>query len=317
MNSNKIPADSYYSTYQGHSLFFLETALSTFRKNNKSIIFLAGDSSLDNKFWFEDEGSAIKGYESMLYPPRMKKDVCYWINNCLQERELNDYVCLNTSIEASTLADRSLSLLPQDNFIQQNITEDDYLIVSIGGNDIALKPLLCTICNIVPLVYCTCNCCLEKTAIACPPKIYDCGCFCCGLPGCISGLCGFPIGFGYFVDMFKNKVKNYVEKLISRRKPKKVIICMIYYPNEISGGSWADCSLSLLCYNYFPSKLQTAIRKVFEEGTNKIKIEGTRVVPFPLFKILDGKNPNDYVQRVEPSVQGGKKMANAFCDELF
>ena len=38
---------------------------------------------------------------------------------------------------------------------------------------------------------------------------------------------------------------------------------------------------------------------------------GTEVVPFPLFKVLDGKNTDDYLQRVEPSPSGGKKMADA------
>ena len=33
-----------------------------------------------------------------------------------------------------------------------------------------------------------------------------------------------PLGFGYFVDMFKNRVGNYVRQLISKTKPKKVIV---------------------------------------------------------------------------------------------
>merc|ERR1712087_216414 len=36
---------------------------------------------------------------------------------------------------------------------------------------------------------------------------------------------------------------------------------------------------------------------------------GTEVVPFPLFVPLDGKTSADYVERVEPSAQGGRKMA--------
>ena len=31
---------------------------------------------------------------------------------------------------------------------------------------------------------------------------------------------------------------------------------------------------------------------------------GGQVIPFPLFEVLDGKTPSDYVQRVEPSVSG-------------
>jgi len=30
--------------------------------------------------------------------------------------------------------------LPQDLFIQSHLSQDDYLIVSVGGNDVALAP---------------------------------------------------------------------------------------------------------------------------------------------------------------------------------
>lgn len=42
---------------------------------------------------------------------------------------------------------------------------------------------------------------------------------------------------------------------------------------------------------------------------SKISIPGTTVVPVPLFHVLDGKDPDDYVARVEPSSQGGRKVA--------
>lgn len=45
--------------------------------------------------------------------------------------------------------------LPQDRFIRSHLTERDYLIVSVGGNDLALAPVLATILNIVPLLCCT------------------------------------------------------------------------------------------------------------------------------------------------------------------
>lgn len=35
------------------------------------------------------------------------------------------------------------------------------------------------------------------------------------------------------------------------------------------------------------------------------------MIPFPLFQVLDGKTTEDYLQRVEPSPSGGKKMADA------
>ena len=43
---------------------------------------------------------------------------------------------------------------------------------------------------------------------------------------------------------------------------------------------------------------------------------GTEVEPFPLFEVLNGEDSRDYCQRVEPSVQGGKKMGYALFDAL-
>ena len=39
-------------------------------------------------------------------------------------------------------------------------------------------------------------------------------------------------------------------------------------------------------------------------------IDGCKYLP--LYNVLDPNNPDDYIDRVEPSIQGGKKMAKAF-----
>ena len=52
-------------------------------------------------------------------------------------------------------------------------------------------------------------------------------------------------------------------------------------------------------------------------GVDYLKGHGVEVVAVPLFEHLDGTDPNDYVQRVEPSSQGGKKMAAAIVDAVL
>jgi hypothetical protein len=87
---------------------------------------------------------------------------------------------------------------------------------------------------------------------------------------------------------------------------------MIYYPLEASSSkqtSWADLPLKLMGYNRFPGQLQTAIRKMYELATKQIQIPGVHVVPCSLYESLDGKCEADYVARVEPSAEGGRKMA--------
>merc|ERR1711972_637225 len=108
-----------------------------------------------------------------------------------------------------------------------------------------------------------------------------------------------------------NAVQNYIIRILGPVRPKKVVVCMIYFLDE-NGSSWADQALAALDYNNDPARLQEAIRAVFRLATRRIRIRGTEVVAFPLFQVLDGRDSRDYVSRVEPSPSGGKKMAQAF-----
>ena len=85
---------------------------------------------------------------------------------------------------------------------------------------------------------------------------------------------------------------------------------MLYYLDENKySPSWAGGVLSKLRYDAKPYLLQKMIRQVYLQGTKGIKIAGTRVVPVPLFRAMDGKDPHDYVARVEPSEVGRYKLA--------
>ena len=67
-----------------------------------------------------------------------------------------------------------------------------------------------------------------------------------------------------------------------------------------------------LNYDSEPAKLQVAIKQVFIHATLQIRIDGTDVIPFPMYEILDGKHSEDYIARVEPSNLGGLKLAKEF-----
>jgi len=214
---------------------------------------------------------------------------------------------VNAAVEESTLGQRvdvdGARLLPQDEFLRDHVAENDIVVVDVGGNDVALRPTKWTGINMAMLIY-----------LSCTPIIRWCSWAFAPYTGCYFG---FPLGIGYFVNMFKNKTSAYIEKLIEKRKPKKVIVCMLYYLDESPSGGWADHVLGLLGYDKNPAKLQAVIKRVFQLGTSKIQLPGVEVVPFPLFEALDGKDPADYVQRVEPSVQGGSKMAEALLQEIL
>lgn len=309
-----IPFDDFYQEFHGHCTDHLEESLAVLRKTgrkSRSCIYLAGDSSLDNKYWFTNTASAINGYEKLLSPSKMRKDVAFFLNSELVKRKETEYFALNCAVEESTVESRAGGLLPQDQIIRDSIQENDILVVSVGGNDIALAPSLQTILSILMLLYGTSTTCLDSCT---------CGtsCPCTGsLWGCASNCVAWPLGYGHFVHLFRRRVQAYLEALTCRNRPRAIAICMIYYPDERAGNSWADAALAHLGYNENPRKLQVLIDKLFRDATQQIKIQGTRVIPIPLAEAMNGKVHTDYCDRVEPSVQGGKKMAELILDSIF
>mmetsp|Transcript_6196 Transcript_6196/g.12868 ORF Transcript_6196/g.12868 Transcript_6196/m.12868 type:complete len:334 (-) Transcript_6196:23-1024(-) len=310
----------YYNEYHGHLVSDLTAVHSALRSSGSSsssgdrpLIFTAGDSSLDNKYWFHDHAKALGGYEKVLRPPTMRQDVAYHLTSLSLRDKADGPVAINCAVEATTLNQRMYGLLPQDKFIRDNLRPSDVLVVSVGGNDIALAPAPCTIANMLGLICCVPKPCIEN-GCGVPLPCDDC---CCGCgAGCLSTLLSCPPCGGYFLHLFGTRVRKYVESLVSKTKPKLVLVCMIYYLDQKPGASWADGTLSALGYNRDPSKLQLLIRKTFEHATSKIKIPGVEVVPVPLFEVLDGTRTEDYVARVEPSAVGGRKMAEFILDKI-
>ncbi|CAM9970605.1 unnamed protein product, partial [Heterosigma akashiwo] len=343
-NNNKVDAGSFYEEYHGHKLDELEIIHSQLADSAETTIFLAGDSSLDNKHWFfSDEtgfnkasqvcsknnrpdfvASAVNGYEGVLQPPAMVKDVAYWMNFLAAERYgPGKILTINTSVEESTVAERMRSrsgLLPHDEFIREKVGRNDVVVLSVGGNDVALRPTISTIASVL-------------TITRMPMWL-------------IRKMGRHTPGWGHLEWLFHDQVEKIVQRIAATgTPPKKVIVCMIYYLDERPGGSWADFTLRALGYDAHPEKLKLIIRLLFERirergfqarpsaprrrhGDKKRPAEGKKggekdaeaepggrsgggVVPFPLFEVLDGTDPGDYVQRVEPSVAGGRKMAAA------
>ncbi|KAJ8118553.1 hypothetical protein OPT61_g489 [Boeremia exigua] len=292
-NLGKISRPRFYFEWKGHQIQDLTRfhAITTAERADRPIVYLAGDSSLDNKYWVNDDEElptkVPEIYKHTLEKPTPKHDVAFWVNCFLGDQA----TCINAAVEESMLRERDQNLLPHDTFIRDNIRPQDVLVVSVGANDVALKPLPCTIWHMLRLAWLTPRSSLENGTVA---------------------------SFKYFRHMFRSNVQNYVDRMTAKTRPRAIIICMIYYPLEAGLGqrSWADTQLRALGYNLWPGQLQTAIRTLFRIGTQEISVEGTEVIPCALHEILDGKTAKDYTARVEPSEEGGKKMAIKFMELL-
>ena len=304
----RVDAGLYYSEYHSHRLEHLSRVRNILVASGcRRFVYFCGDSTLDNKHWlfkpFKDKQSqmfdptftaeALNGYEHALHPSRMVQDVSYWMNKEASERLGPGQLCtLMTSVEESTVEDRSrVGLLKQDLFVRDHITEEDFLVVSLGGNDIALNPTLRTAVNLAILTV---------------------------SPNWMISA-GVAPGYGYFVKLFHGRIQTLINQVVAKRKPKTIIVCILYYLDTTPGGSWADHTLRALGYDSNPGKLQLIISSIFKTISQAgFKVSGVSDVrTFPLFKVLDGTNSDDYAQRVEPSVQGGKKIAHALLDQLI
>ena len=71
---HKVSADAFYGTYHGHAPEHLATVRAALEEaGHPDTIWLAGDSSLDNKYWFDASAPALRGYDRVLSPPVMKQ----------------------------------------------------------------------------------------------------------------------------------------------------------------------------------------------------------------------------------------------------
>ena len=148
-NEPELNTSRFYFEFKGHTIPDVDAfrSITPSLRPDKPIIYLAGDSSLDNKYWVPT--SSLGGvplpvdvpeiYGAVLDRPP-KPDVAFWLNHFLGDLA----TALNLAVEASTLHERNDDLLDHDRLIRDNIRAGDVLIVSVGSNDIAMRPTFST-----------------------------------------------------------------------------------------------------------------------------------------------------------------------------
>lgn len=180
MDPPSVDAARFYAEYHGHPLDQLDALHAALAPGADVTVFLTGDSSLDNKHWFFSESSpkeeqltqgaeaqgsdlpnflapAVNGYETLLKPSRMVKDVAYFVNFLAPSIMGARTVCFNAAVEESTIRDRmeaGSGLLPHDEWVRGRLGRGgthDVVVLSVGGNDVALRPTLATSASLFAL----------------------------------------------------------------------------------------------------------------------------------------------------------------------
>ena len=217
--TRKVDSRAFYAEYSGHKVQHLQILYSKLRESSNSILWTAGDSSLDNKYWFWEAHPAVPGpYAETLDPPQSNADITYWLNYLSHARQ-NSMAAINTAVEASTVNERTFRLRPQDRFLRDHIQSNDTLVVSVGGNDIALVPCPCTIASVVGLICCTPMYCLEHGFIMGTCPLDDC---CCGCGASLASCgCACPPCFGYMNHLFGTRYVVYGTNTERKRKKKE------------------------------------------------------------------------------------------------
>ena len=387
----KVSQGDFYHEYHGHRIEDLEivwesllssdpsigSSVTNKQQKSTAIIYLAGDSTMDNKFWIlgGPKEPACNGYEHVITPPRAVPDVAYAVNKYAAHADACpvSFKCINTAVEESTLGQRTAGSnscpsreesvhnaaykkgicrriwdwvcccvgkresrnqdsakqygskpfsLPQDAFIHEHLRSCDVIVVSAGGNDIALRPRPRTIMAVLWL-----------SRFASKKNIEN----------------GTAWGLGYMTErFFKPKFEEYLNHLLSgeqksqdgqsRRRCALIVPAMLYYLDENKDAqSWANATLKVIGYNSDPTRIHMVIDHVFrsalcrlqlnpqhqqyntdQDGTDKqcTKIGGIKIAPVAMSTALNGKTSADYVARVEPSAQGGDKLGRLLFDHI-
>mmetsp|Transcript_44811 Transcript_44811/g.74366 ORF Transcript_44811/g.74366 Transcript_44811/m.74366 type:complete len:444 (+) Transcript_44811:232-1563(+) len=309
-SKTEINSEEFYANYYGHTMEMLdtlETALRASSSAERTVIWLVGDSTGDNKFWVAQAGGiwrqAVNGYQNILSPPLMKGDVAFWMNSELVAHGAVHAVAINAAVEESAIgavppADgrsnlgRDGPLIEWDSFVHTRMQPQDIVVVTLGGNDVALWPSQETISAFVSVI------------LGSSEEQID---------------AGTAPGMDHIISIFGLQQQRFLEKLVNKTRPRAVVLCMLYYVDKnANASSWAAPTLQFLNYNSQEGqgKLNLLYRKVFELGISKVSLEGVPVVPVALFQAMDGTDTNDYVARVEPSSQGGSKLAKLIVDAM-
>lgn len=167
------------------------------------------------------------------------------------------------------------SVSDQERFARKNFKADDVLIVSLGSNDIAYSFHRDNEPNEVPA---TAKHEHERDALAQKNRSGVADLFDEADDAEFERLvtsAAHP-AMQRLIEYYKDGVTAYLTDLLegvdAANLPRKILVCMIYFPAEKHSHSWARNALDAMHYTKNPERLQLVIRTLFVKATSAIKL---------------------------------------------
>ena len=324
-----------------HSIVWLcgDTAL-----DNKAYINVANWMQLEQG----DRLEALNGYEAVLDPPKAAPDLAYWLNRLCVELRLG-WACVNTAVDESTLGERQRGmrgdgagllprLLPQDQLVRDHLRADDTLVVCVGLNDLLLQPSAATRRAV-------------QLLLRCPPRLLRSGRApgtlrlvrllreeTLAYVRALIGRCRPRriVLCRPYHPAECDAARRLSDEQLARKKRAEMAealrlasapgasphaVAALHAATAASeaaevaaSGSWAAAALNALSYDAAPAQLHALLDFIFERaraGLTAADVDGVDLVQLNLHEHLDAAAPDDYEQRVAPSVAGAQKLAHA------
>jgi len=242
-------------------------------KEDRNIIYLAGDNLLYNKKLIKDRTKRFKDFPenglNKIIEGEILKDITYDINYHMKSE--NKYLCINTVNKNDTLLNKTkygyLST-DQEKFLKNNITSDDILILSEGNNDI-----INSLMNHTDEHYDD----IRKNILELLPKD------------------NIDEQLGFLTDMLKTQIEEYIHKiLLNYTTPKYIIILSMPYPcntNNFYGKLYDDLLyIGINNENEVIDKFKKLVNLIYKKITCEINVKNCIVIPVATFEVLDSSS---------------------------
>lgn len=275
---------------------------------NKGLVFLLGDSSFDNKHYFqEDKAVAPPGslYEKIFVGENMRRDVSYQLSKHLAEQRVGSknmwYESVNCAVEATSYGSRNFYTIADNKFIdteeptfsdqdlivRDSVTKNDIVALQLGGNDYYIGPVRKMIEKIG-----------AQRAFD-PQEIFNIGKY-----------------------LFADSAIRYLEKLFTKEKPRMVILGA-YYRTIYQEPAFLDLAKLFKQVNpadhpstegpdqdYMWAYVSKVLKDLVKNDLKHLKEwKNTKfVVADFLLEANVGLEDGDISHGVEPTIQGGNKM---------